>query len=141
MKLTILLADAAQIEGQTNKVNALGLGWKRTAFPMPPMAVMMLADFDVAELGSYRLVIELCDANGELALLDTGEGEPVTMKVAMDIEVATSSIVAEGEVLRVPSSVQLGPMPLTEGSYRFDAYIEGYEDSRVHESFRVLSND
>ncbi|MCK0516984.1 hypothetical protein [Williamsia sp. DF01-3] len=118
MELTLLLADAAQAD-QHGKVHALGLAWTNVPTPTPPMAVIVLIDFEADEVpASVSLRIELQTEAGEVVVL--AGGEPVRINAA-----ATAHALDEekaGEQIRVPFSIQIGPgLPLPVGLYQFEA--------------------
>ena len=46
MKISLFLADAAQADTQSGKVNALGLGWRQCQTPTPPFTLVLFLDID-----------------------------------------------------------------------------------------------
>ncbi len=139
MELSLLLADAAQVD-ERNKVSALGLGWTQTTSPTPPMAVVVLAEFTTDEAGkTYYLAVDLCDIDGKQVGLPVGpDGAAEPLHIEMEIAVNPPHGAEDSEILRIPAAVQIGPLPLPPGRYRFQAKAAGVEDSLVYESFRVL---
>jgi|SRR5271166_6113629 len=70
MKISLFLADAAQADAQSGKVNALGLGWRQCQTPTPAFALVLFLDIDWDETNKqHRLKCQLL----------TTDGEPVTV--------------------------------------------------------------
>ncbi len=117
MNLTVLLADAAQIDAN-NKIYALGMGWTHTKVPSPPMAVIGLVELEQADLPvDLGIRLELRDGDDTLMTMETPEGpRPVVVEVQ-----ARGSALDEsrtGEPVVVPVAVQFGPGMLTKpGAY------------------------
>lgn len=117
MNLTVLLADAAQVDSR-NKVHALGMGWTHTQAPSPPMAVVAFVELDPSELPfDLKFHLELHDSNKTPVTMLTPEG---SRPVVVDAEVHGSprDESREGEPLIVPIVAQFGPGVITTpGSY------------------------
>ena len=143
MKLTLSLADSAQVIGG-GKVYALGLGWSRVHTPTPPMALIMMLDLmpDEANAGPCKLVIELLDADGNPARFASGVPDRplAALKIDAVVNVQPAEDLIDGESSRVAAAVQLGPMPLAPGFYRFEARIVEGLKAVTSESFRVMSH-
>lgn len=139
MKLTFLLADSAQTDGN-GKVHALGIGWTTTVTPTPPLALIVLIDAQEEESGKlWTIVIDLCDQDGNLVQIPGGDsGQAQTIQVRIDVQFSATELVVPGDPLRSPATVQIGPgMPLVPGRYRFQAHVDGDPDSMVYQEFRV----
>lgn len=125
MKLTLMLADAAQLDAQL-KLYVLGANWTHTSTPTPPMSLIVVADLDPSELpAAIALTAELVDEAGnqvELASPPDGALKPVLVE-----GVGTATPLPphrEGEPVRVQFVANLGPgMPLEPGKYAFRVQV------------------
>lgn len=113
MNLTVLLADAAQID-LSNKVSALGMGWTHTRAPSPPMAIIAFVELTQADLPfTLGIRMELKNADDTLVMMETPEGpRPVVIEVQAQGEPLEES--RAGEPVLVPVAAQLGPNMFTE---------------------------
>lgn len=116
MRLLSLLADQAQID-QQQKVHALGLNWSHTHSPLPPLAVIVLAELSPDETPTaLSVTVELFDAQGEavkVPLPPSGELQPFRAT-------AVGTAQQTNQAVRVPFVVQVGAgVLLTPGDYKF----------------------
>lgn len=113
MNLTVLLADAAQIDA-SNKVSALGMGWTHTTAPSPPMAVVGFVELAQADLPfTLGIRMELRDADDTLVTMETAEGpRPVVIEVQAQGNPLDES--RAGEPVLVPIAAQFGPGMFTK---------------------------
>ena len=66
MKISLLLADAAQADAQSGKVNALGLGWRQCQTRTPAFALVLFLDIDWDETNKeHRLKCQLLTTDGD----------------------------------------------------------------------------
>lgn len=113
MNLTVLLADAAQID-PTNKVSVLGMGWTHTRVPSPPVAVVAFVEVEQADLPVELSVrFELRDSDDTLVTMETPEGpHPVVVEAQAQGNPLDES--RTGEPVLVPFVVQFGPGMFTK---------------------------
>lgn len=140
--MTVLLADAAQIDG-SNKISALGMGWTHTRVPSPPMAVVGFVELEQADLPvDLNIRLELRDGDDSLVTMETPEGpRPVAVEVQ-----AHGSPLDESrtrEPVLVPIAVQFGPGMLTKPGVYF-VHVTATRDKdgesvHVMRDFLVLS--
>ncbi|MEA2440672.1 MAG: hypothetical protein QOH76_2096 [Thermoleophilaceae bacterium] len=113
MKVTMLLADAAQVaEG---KLNVLGGGWALTGPDPAPTAIAMYIDVPWDQANVRH--------NWALALLDS-DGHPVTMEdervtIQGGFEVGRPPGLTPGTPIGAAIALNLGPLPLAAGRYEW----------------------
>lgn len=128
MKVTMLLADAAQVAD--GKLFILGGGWSVTGpDPIPSaIAIKMDVPWDVANQ-PHRFTLRLLDQ----------DGNPVTMQPGLDAPVQPVQIegqfmvdrqgVAPGTPLDGLAAINFGPLPLQPASrYVWELAIDGHSD-------------
>ncbi|MFC8731563.1 DUF6941 family protein [Luteimicrobium sp. NPDC057192] len=140
MKATVLLADSAQSD-LAGKVHALGLGWKITSSPTPPMAVVVLVDLDWEE-ANVRVTLDasLVDSDGSPVLSPNAPNDPVSFHG--EFETGRPAGIPTGAELRVPIAVNIGQgLPLKSGgSYRWHVELRAPGSNVVaEEPFTVAS--
>lgn len=126
MKITMLLADAAQVaEG---KLNVLGGGWCVTG-PMPcPFALAGVIEVPWTETNrTHAFRFELIDLDGNPVVVNTPDGEqPVA--VEGQFEVGRPPGIRPGAYQPMPFAFNHGPIPLTPGShFEWRLSVDGYE--------------
>ena len=132
MKVTILLADAAQaVEG---KLFVLGGGWSITGPEPSPMALAIKIEVPWDQANQQHACrLELLDSDGQAVLVDTGEGEqPIFIEAGF--EVGRPAGVKPGTPIDLPIALRLGPLPLPPaGRFEWRLSIDGEE----HPDWRV----
>lgn len=132
MKVTMLLADAAQVVD--NKLYILGGGWSITGPDPTPSAIAMKLDVPWDLAGSRH--------SWELALLDEdgvpvffGEGpDSQALVIANDFELVQPDGVPPGTPLELAMAINLGPLPLPPGKrFVWQLTIDG----QSHEDWQV----
>lgn len=113
MKLTVLLADAAQADA-SGKVGALGLGWSITSAPLGAHSVVVLFEVGWHEANEqHGFVVELLDQDGSAVLSE--EGVPL-VHFEGGIEMGRPPGMIKGTPLIQPWVLNLPPgMPLQPG--------------------------
>lgn len=147
MKLTLLLADAAQPDSN-GKVSCLGLGWTRTGLPQPPMAVILLVDVEVDEVQAnegaahtLRASIQLFRDDGEAVMINTDDGQAAPFSFSAETgPMKVADLLTADVDVRVPIAISLGTGLLdAKGKYYFRASaVFGQFDATVDERFVVL---
>jgi len=111
MKVTILLADAAQaIEG---KLYILGGGWSIRPPEPTPMAVAIKIEVPWTETNHrHRLRLALFDEDGQPVRVSVPGGEQQPFEVQADFEVGRPVGILPGASLDVALAINLAPFPL-----------------------------
>jgi hypothetical protein len=136
MRVTMLLADAAQVVG--GKLYILGGGWSITGPAPTPMAVAM--KFDVPWNDANRripLELSLVDEDSRPAIVPTPTGErPVVLSA--EIEVGRPAGLRPGTPLDAAMAVNIGPLPLqADTGYVWKVKVDGKEKEDWQLSFRT----
>lgn len=116
MKVTMLLADAAQVAD--GKLYILGGGWSVTGPAPTPSAVVMKLEIDPVGAGRqhyWELFLE--DADGRPVSFDSPEGLQ-TVEVRGEFQVGEPVGAPAGTPVDLPIAINFGPLPL-EPSSRF----------------------
>lgn len=110
----MMLCDAAQVAD--GKLYILGGGWSMTGPDAVPSAVAIKIDVDWNEADfAHHWELFLEDADGRPLLVDTAEGsQPV--EVRGEFTVVHPPGVPEGSPIDVALAVNMGPIPLAQGS-------------------------
>jgi hypothetical protein len=138
MRITVLLADAAQVD-PAGKAHALGIGWTETPTPTPPMALLLLVEVEWHEANTqHHLVAELQTQDGRPVLLP-GEDGLEGVRFDADVEVGRPAGLPHGSPLSVAMAVPVGPgMPLQAGErYRWTVTATAAPDEDFGASFLV----
>ena len=127
MKVTILLADAAQaVEG---KLFVLGGGWSITGPEPSPMALAIKIEVPWDQANQQHACrLELLDSDGQAVRVDTGEGEqPIFIEAGF--EVGRPAGVKPGTPIDLPLAINIPPFPLEpSGRYEWRLTINGESD-------------
>jgi len=127
MKVTMLLADAAQVA--QGKLYILGGGWSITGPDPVPGAIAIKIDvpWDQANR-QHRFELSLFNSDGQLVQVDN---HPV--RIEGQFEIGRPAGIPPGTPLDVPLSITLGPLPLQAGRYVWRCSIDG----ETHEDWEV----
>jgi hypothetical protein len=142
VKITVLLADAAQVD-PSGKAHALGLGWTETGTPTPPMALLLLVEVEWHEANTpHHLVAELHTQDGQLVLVQGEEGAE-SVRFDADIEVGRPAGLPHGSPLNVAFAVNVGAgVPLEAGErYRWRVTTTAEPDDDFGVSFLVRADE
>lgn len=124
MKAHLLLADAAQSDGQ-GKVSALGLGWSVTSTPTPPQAVVILLRVGWNETNQqHRLVLSLLTADGEDAVMAPGPLGDQPLRVEALFEVGRPPGLPTGSDIEHNVAFSVGPGLLLPAGRRYEWRLE-----------------
>ncbi|WP_446724906.1 DUF6941 family protein [Nocardioides lacus] len=141
MKGILILSDAAQ--ATDGKVSALGVGWRDTVSPTPPMGLVVLIDCPWDQTNTkHNAHIELVDTDGKLVSFQQGPmGQPIPA-IAMDVQIETGRPpgLPPGSPQRVSLGVNIGPLPLPPGQYEFRLSIDDEAMDSWLSSFIVRAN-
>jgi uncharacterized protein DUF6941 len=126
MKVTMLLADAAQAVG--GKLYILGGGWSITG-PMPvpsAIAIKIEVPWNLASR-QHNIVLELLTADGQLVRLPAPpEGELQPIRVEGQFGTGIPAGLIEGTPIDATLALNIGPMPLPPGArYVWRLSIDG----------------
>lgn len=114
MKVTMLLADAAQAVG--GKLFILGGGWSVTGPGPAPMAMAIKIEVPWDRTNErHHWVLDLVDEDGRAVQVGGPEGaRPV--QIAGDFEVGRPAGVALGTPIDLPLAITIGPLQLPPGT-------------------------
>ena len=110
MKVTMMLADSAQVAG--GKLYILGGGWSITG-PLPcPSAIAVIVSVPWNETNrKHRVKVELVDADYRPVLLPTSDGS-APLVISGDFEVGRPPGILPGSTIEVPFAFNIGAIPL-----------------------------
>ena len=120
MKVTMLLADAAQVS--EGKLYVLGAGWRFTG-PEPVASAIALI-FEIPWDRANEPIpfdLQLVDADGQTSVLPDG-GE---LRVEGQIEVGRPPGHPPGESISAPMAAGVGALPLEPGTYEWRLTVDG----------------
>jgi hypothetical protein len=148
VKLVLHTADSASVDDRS-KAYALGLGWTHTRSPTPPMALLAFIDLEPDEVPTdISIHIELMDSSDRLVHFQPHGGDEQGPPVMIDGRVEASTpdeYPYQGEPIRVPFVVQLGPgIVLAPVIHRFHAVMTRKDNGasvEVSQYFRVREPD
>ena len=134
MKMTMLLADAAQAVG--GKLYVLGAGWNFTGPEVPPMALAILVEVPWnATNQKHTIHVELQDSDGQAARIGP-EGQVIFLDA--DLEVGRPPGHPQGTPFNIPFAANLGPLPLETGQrYVWAVSLDGERRSECDLGFNV----
>ena len=127
MKLTMLLADAAQVaEG---KLYILGGGWSMTGPPEVPSAIAIKIEvpWDQANR-QHHFLLELFDADGQTVKMGND-----AVRIQGQFETGRPAGLAPGTPLDVPLAISIGPLSLAPGRYAWRCSVDG----ETHEDWEI----
>jgi hypothetical protein len=124
MKVTMLLADAAQVS--EGKLHVLGAGWRFTGPDPAASAIGMIFEvpWDQANM-PVEFALQLVDTDGKSAVLPDG-GE---LKVEGKLEVGRPPGHPQGASLSAPIAAGIAALPLAPGSYEWRLMVNGESDA------------
>jgi hypothetical protein len=124
MKVTILLADAAQ--AAEGKLYVLGGGWSITGPDPSPMALAIKIEVPWDQANQpHTCRLELLDSDGQAVETETPEGEQAIFFEA-NFEVGRPAGVKPGTPIDLPLAVNIPPVPLEPGGrYEWRLSIDG----------------
>ena len=135
MKVTILLADAAQaIDG---KLYILGGGWSIRPPEPTPMAMAIKIEVPWTETNyRHRLRLALFDEDGQPVRVPTQSDEQQPFEVQADFEVGRPVGILPAAPLDVALAINLAPFPLRPNSrYTWRYFINDSAEDDWHISF------
>lgn len=120
----MLLCDAAQVAD--GKLYILGGGWSMTGPDPVPSAVALKVEVDWNEADrTHHWELFLEDADGRPVLVQTPEGSQA-VEVRGEFTVTQPPSLPEGSPIDVALAVNMGPIPLPDGSrYTWRLTIDG----------------
>jgi hypothetical protein len=141
MKVTLLLADAAQAVG--GKLYILGGGWSIIGPDPTPMAIAIKIEVPWTEANiSHKLRLALFDEDGHAVRVPTPTGEQ-PFEIHIPFEVGRPVGVRTGTPLDLPLAINLAPLPLRPNSrYVWRCFINDttLDEWQVSFSTRPLPN-
>jgi hypothetical protein len=139
MKISLFLADAAQADAQSGKVNALGLGWRQCQTPTPAFALVLFLDIDWDETNKqHRLKCQLLTTDGEPVTVPGPQG-PQRILFEAAAEAGRPPGAIHGTSVRMPLTVNIpAGIPLEPGIYEWRVEVEDFEMATAVEAFVVL---
>lgn len=139
MKISLFLADAAQADPQSGKVNALGLGWRQCQTPTPAFALVLFVDIDWDETNEqHKLKCQLLTTDGEPVSIPGPQG-PQKIQFEANAEAGRPPGAIHGTSVRMPLTLNIpAGMQLDPGMYEWRVEVEGFERATVVEAFIVI---
>lgn|SRR2546425_125386 len=127
MKITVLLADAAQAVG--GKLYILGGGWSVTAAPTPPSAIAIKIDVPWEEANQrHRLKCALLDEDARPVVVVTPTGDQ-PLEITGDFEVGRPAGIRPGSSIDLALAFNIGSLPLHAGRvYVWRFFIDDHTD-------------
>lgn len=124
MKVTMLLADAAQAVG--GKLYVLGGGWSQIGPDPSPMALAIKIEVPWDETNvKHTAALELVDADGQPVVVENPQGAG-PLRVEAQFEVGRPPGVKPGTPIDVPMALTFGPIPLPPNArYEWRLSIDG----------------
>jgi hypothetical protein len=135
VKVTLLLADAAQADVATGKIHILGAGWTATGSPLPQHAIVALVRVPAEEAEvSHQLRVTLVDPAGRAVGAPPGRGAAPHITGAFKVQKgATPAIMSDLPlVFQVP-----GGIALPAGHYAWRLEIDDHHDEGWSVEFTV----
>lgn len=139
MKVSLFLADAAQADAGSGKVNALGLGWRQCQTPTPPFSLLLFLDIDWDETNKqHKLTCQLLTTDGDPVIVSGPTGpQRIIFEAAAEAGRAPGAI--PGTSVRMPLTLNIpAGIPLEPGIYEWRVEVEGFELATTVEAFVVL---
>ena len=137
MKISVLLADAAQADAQSGKIHALGLGWRQCQTPTPPFTLVILLDIDWNETNTqHQLKCQLLTTDGDPVLVPGPHGLPQPILFEAVAEAGRMPGAIRGAPVRMPLTLNIpGGIPLEPGIYEWRVEVEGMWEATATEAF------
>ena len=134
MKVTLLLADAAQAVG--GKLYVLGGGWSVTGPGPVPMALALKIEVPWTEANrTHSITLELLDEDGAPV---QPEGQPQPVRIEGQFEVGRPPGLPEGTPIDASLALNIPPIQLTPGRrYSWRLQIDGESQADWHTAFLV----
>jgi hypothetical protein len=137
MKVTMMLADSAQVAG--GKLNVLGGGWNIVGPAPMPFAIAGMIEVPWHLTGQeHQFRLELIDLDGNAIQVPTPAGQqPLFLEGGFTVEPSPEA--REGAFIPFPFAFFLGPVPLPSGSHfewRLSVNDQHHEDWRLAFSTR-----
>ncbi|MFY2858768.1 DUF6941 family protein [Mycobacterium sp. THU-M104] len=141
MKVSLFLADAAQADAQSGKVNALGLGWRQCQTPTPAIALVLFLDIDWNETNKqYKLTCQLLTTDGEPVAVPGPHG-PQQISFEAVAEAGRPPGAIHGTSVRMPLTLNIpAGIPLEPGIYEWRVEIAGFDQATAVEAFVVVGH-
>ncbi|MBY0441534.1 MAG: hypothetical protein K2Q25_05270 [Mycobacteriaceae bacterium] len=138
MKISLFIADAAQADPQSGKVNALGLGWRQCQTPTPAISLVMFLDIDWSETNKqHKLTCQLLTTDGDPVIVPGPHG-PQRLLFEACAEAGRLPGAIHGTSVRMPLTLNIpAGIHLEPGLYEWRAEIEGFEEATAVESLVV----
>jgi hypothetical protein len=139
MKISLLLADAAQADAASGKVNALGLGWRQCQTPTPAFTLVLFLDIDWDETNKqHKLKCQLLTTDGDPVIVAGPQGpQRILFEAAAEAGRPPGSI--HGTSVRMPLTLNIpAGIPLEPGIYEWRVEVEGFEMATAVEAFVVV---
>jgi hypothetical protein len=139
MKVTILLADAAQ--AAEGKLYVLGGGWSITGPDPSPMALAIKIEVPWDQANHPHVCrLELLDSDGQPVNAETPDGEEQPIFFEANFEVGRPAGVKPGTPIDLPLAVNIPPLPLEAGGrFEWRMSIDGRTDSDWRVAFSTRS--
>lgn len=139
MKVSLFLADAAQADAQSGKINALGLGWRQCQTPTPAIALALFLDIDWDQTNKqHRLTCQLLTTDGEPVSVP-GPNGPQRIRFEASAEAGRLPGAIHGTPIRIPLTLNIpAGIPLEPGIYEWRVEIAGFEQATAVEAFVVV---
>jgi len=127
MKLTMLLADAAQVS--EGKLYILGGGWSMTGPAEVPSAIAIKIEvpWDQANR-QHHFQVELFDGDGQAVKMGSE-----AVRIQGQFETGRPAGLAPGTPLDVPLAISIGPLGLAPGRYAWRCSVDG----ETHEDWEI----
>lgn len=139
MRISLFLADAAQADAQSGKVNALGLGWRQCQTPTPAIALVLFLDIDWNETNKqHKLTCQLLTTDGDPVSVP-GPNGPQRICFEASAEAGRPPGAIHGTSVRMPLTLNIpAGIPLEPGIYEWRVEIAGFEQATAVEAFVVV---
>jgi hypothetical protein len=137
MKVTLLLADAAQAVG--GKLYVLGGGWSIIGPGAAPMALAIKIEVPWSETNvRHSVEVQLLTSDGEPVTVEGDSGsEPISVRA--DFEVGRPPGLKPGTPIDVPLAMNFAPFPLPGGRYEWRLMIDGHHEKDWAVAFTTRS--
>jgi len=140
MKVTILLADAAQ--AAEGKLYVLGGGWSITGPEPSPMALAIKIEVPWDQANQPHVCrLELLDSDGQPINAETPDGDEAEIFFEANFEVGRPVGVKPGTPIDLPLAVNIPPLPLEPGGrFEWRLLIDGRTEADWRVAFSTRSH-